>query len=248
STSRSRSTAASAGTRSGASRSRSTRSPSRRRARPSPARTCSSCCAASTSWARSSGRSCCSTSTGTITRRPPRCSGSPYPTWARSSDASRTSCASRSNSARAPTDRRTLVQLDDLKQAWAAHGATLERSLAIDERLLREMFLRKVRFALVPYLAWMALELALGIAALFVVMPVLSAHLGEPRYLVAGGALAVYAVAITWHCAYLLVSGLQLDYGGPVTAIQRDVERIRLVEYRALKWALLGGVVVWLPA
>lgn len=140
------------------------------------------------------------------------------------------------------------MQLDDWKEAWAAHGALLQRSVAIDERLLRETLLRKVRFALTPYVLWRALEVALGVAALFVVVPVLVAHPGEPRYLVAGGALFVFTVGITALCAYLLVNALQLDYGRPVTAIQRDVERIRLAEYRALVWAILGGVVVWLPA
>ncbi len=140
------------------------------------------------------------------------------------------------------------MQLDDLKEAWAAHGAALERSLAIDERLLREVLLRKVRFALAPYVLWRALEVALGIAALLLVMPVLAAHVAEPRYLVAAGALAVFTVGVTALSAHLLVNGLRLDYGGPVTAIQRDVERIKLVEYRVLKWSLLGGVVLWLPA
>lgn len=140
------------------------------------------------------------------------------------------------------------MQIDDLKEAWAAHGAILERSLAIDERLLREVLLRKVRFALAPYILWRALQVALGVAALLVVLPVLVAHVAEPRYLVAAGALAVFTAGVSAQAAYLLVRSLQLDYGGSVTAIQRDVERIRLAEYRALKWALLGGVVVWLPA
>lgn len=140
------------------------------------------------------------------------------------------------------------MQLDDLKEAWAAHGDLLERSLAIDERLLRDVLLRKVRFALAPYLLWRALEVALGITALFVVVPVLAAHLAEPRYVVAVGALTVFTALITALCAYLLVKGLELNYGGPVTAIQRDVEHIKLAEYRAFKWALLGGVVMWLPA
>ena len=140
------------------------------------------------------------------------------------------------------------MQLDDLKAAWAAQGALLERSLAIDERLLRELFLRKVRFALAPFVLVRALEVALGVAALVVVMPALAAHLGEPRYWVAGGALAVYAAGLTWMCAYLLVNALQLDYSGPVTELQRDVERLRRVEYRSFEWALLGGVLVWLPA
>ncbi len=140
------------------------------------------------------------------------------------------------------------MQLDELKQAWAAHGARLERSLAIDERLLREMLLRKVRFALAPYVVWRALEVALGLAALCVVVPVLAAHAAEPRYVVVAGALAVFLAGITALTAVLLVDGLRLDYDGPVTAIQRDVERIKLAEYRAFKWALLGGVLLWLPA
>lgn len=140
------------------------------------------------------------------------------------------------------------MQFDDLKEAWAAHGTMLERGLAIDERLLREVVLRKVRFALAPYVLWRALEVALGIAALVVVMPVLAAHVAEPRYAAVAGALAVFTAGITALCAYLLVNSLKLDYGEPVTAIQREVERIRLVEYRALKWAVLGGVVAWLPA
>ncbi len=140
------------------------------------------------------------------------------------------------------------MQLDDWKQAWAAHAATLERSLAIDERLLREVLLRKVRFALAPYVLWRALEVALGLATIFLVVPVLAAHVNEPRYLVLAGALAVFTVGFTALCAYLLVNSLQLDYDGPVTAIQRDIARLQIVEYRAFRWALLGGFVLWLPA
>jgi hypothetical protein len=140
------------------------------------------------------------------------------------------------------------MQLDDLKQAWAAHGAILERSLAINERLLREVMLRRVRTGMWPHLLSRALEVVLGLAALIVVMPILVAHLGEPRYVVAGGALAVYLVGLTALSVYLLVNALQIDFGRAVTAIQRDVERIRRVEYHALTWAVLGGVVIWLPA
>lgn len=140
------------------------------------------------------------------------------------------------------------MQLDDLKEAWAAHGNMLERSLAINERLLREVMMRRVRIALAPYALWRALEVVVGIAALLVLMPILATHIAEPRYVVVGGALAVFAAGITALSVSLLVSALRLDYDGPVTAIQRDVERIKLLEYRAFKWALLGGVVVWLPA
>ena len=140
------------------------------------------------------------------------------------------------------------MELDDLKQVWADHGAALERSLVINERLLRETMLRKVRFALGPWLVWRALGVMLGVAAVVLIMRLVVAHLDEPRYLVVAGVLAVYAAGLTALAAYVLVCGAKLDYDGAVTAIQRDVEHLKLVEYRATMWAVLGGVLVWLPA
>jgi hypothetical protein len=140
------------------------------------------------------------------------------------------------------------MELDDMKATWAAHGATLERSLRINERLLRELMLRKTRFALAPYVVWRALEVALGAVMLVAVVRVLAAHITEPRYVVVVGALAAVIAGVTALCAYLLVGALTLDHGGAVTAMQRHVERLKLVEYHAFKWVLLGGVLLWLPA
>jgi hypothetical protein len=140
------------------------------------------------------------------------------------------------------------MQLDDFQKAWAAHGAALERSLAIDERLLREVLLRKVRFALAPYALRRALEVAVGVGALLLALPVLVAHVAEPLYLVVAGLFCAGSVATTAVTAWLLVSVLRLDHARPVTAIQRELEHVRLVEYHALKWSLLGGTVLWLPA
>jgi len=140
------------------------------------------------------------------------------------------------------------MELDDLKTAWAAHGALLERSVAINERLLREVMLRKVRRRIAPYVASRVLEIACGALVLVAVISVLVAHPAAARYLVIGWPLAGFVAATTATSAYLLVHAVRLDHAGPVTAIQRAVEVLRRAEYRALKWAVLGGVVFWLPA
>ncbi len=138
--------------------------------------------------------------------------------------------------------------LDDLRSAWAAHGALLERSLAIDERLLREALGGKVRGTLAPsLLAWGAQALV-GAGSLAVLLPVLAAHRAEPRYVLLAGGLTVFVVGLTAASTHLLVRGLQLDLGGPVAGLQREVASLRLLEWRAFTWALLGGVAAWLPA
>jgi hypothetical protein len=140
------------------------------------------------------------------------------------------------------------MELDELKSAWKTHGTLLERSLAIDERLLREVVARKVRFALAPFVLWRVLEIALGVAALTAIVPLLAAHLHETRYLLVAGSLGVYLAVVALYSMTQLVHALRIDLTGPVTTIQGDVERLKLLEYRSFRWALLCGIIVWLPA
>ncbi|HEX6883610.1 MAG TPA: hypothetical protein VF530_09530 [Planctomycetota bacterium] len=140
------------------------------------------------------------------------------------------------------------MRLDDLERAWSAHGATLERSLALNERILRELLLRKVRLALAPFVLFRGLEVLLGLGALALAVPVLGAHLAEPRYLLLAGPVVALAAGLTGLVLWLLVHALRLDPARPVTVLQRELELLKLTEYRALKWALLGGTLLWLPA
>ena len=134
------------------------------------------------------------------------------------------------------------MELDDLKALWA----TVEQSRALDERILRELTLGRVRSTLRPSLVWRALEVVLGLAVLLLCAPAVVAH-GGMRYLVLGIPSLVFIAVMTAASAYLLVRLAQLDYDGPLLAIQRSVAELRRVEYRATLHALLGGVMLWLP-
>lgn len=139
------------------------------------------------------------------------------------------------------------MQPDDWQAAWAAHGAALERSLRIDERLLRELLQRKLRGALTPYAIARGIEVICGVAVQVAVLSVVGRHPSDPLYLSIGAALALYALAMTVQCARLLAWSLRVDLGGPVASIQQEIERLQWAEYATFKWALLGGVAFWLP-
>jgi hypothetical protein len=132
------------------------------------------------------------------------------------------------------------MELDDWKQAWAAHGVLLER-------LIRETLLRRVRSVLIPLQIGRTLEVALGIAMIVAALTVLAGHFDDPRYLIVAGGLAVLAGYVTGLGVYSLQQTAGIDYAAPVTRLQQAVERIRLAEYRAFKWTLLMGIVAWLP-
>lgn len=138
--------------------------------------------------------------------------------------------------------------MDDLQQLWARHTALLLRSVAIDEKLLRESTLRKVRTALVPYVACRALEAACGIFVLWATANVLLAHPTSASYMLLGGALLAFVAVFTATSVRLAIDAARLDYSGPVLHMQEVLGRQRRAEFRALKWALLGGTLLWLPA
>ncbi len=91
------------------------------------------------------------------------------------------------------------------------------------------------------------LEVVLGATLLGVVLSTLPARLAAPRSLLVSVVVAGLVAWITAQCAVLFFRALRLDWSAPVVELQRAVERLRLAEYRAFKWALLGGVVLWLP-
>lgn len=135
------------------------------------------------------------------------------------------------------------MELDDLKPMWAA----LDKSLAIQQRLLRDTITRKVRFAQLPYVVGRVLEIAFCLALLLAVVPVIAQHAGELRYVLIGIPMVALTIAMTAVGVHSL-SLVGLDYGGPVAELQRRVARLKRLEYRAFAWALFGGAVCWLPA
>ena len=76
----------------------------------------------------------------------------------------------------------------------------------------------------------------------------LARHAAEPRYLLAGGATLVYLAGLCAASVALLVRASRLDLGGPIATVQRDLAALQRAEYRSTLWAVLAGVITWLPA
>lgn len=140
------------------------------------------------------------------------------------------------------------MELDDLRSVWAAHGAALERSLAINERCLRELVGGKARRALAAQRAWWLVEAVLVLGLAMVAAAVVAGHPAEARYLLVGAPVAGLALALAALTVRLVVTAGRVDPTADVVASQRVVEELTLAEYRATRWAVLGGVLAWLPA
>lgn len=139
------------------------------------------------------------------------------------------------------------MPLDDIQQWWAVQAPNFERSVAINERLLREMLLRRVRSAFVPFQLLRAVETLAGGTLVVASIHVLSQHPAELWYQLVAGGVALMSAYITLLCVLAWQQSFAMDYSAAVTSLQRTLEQIRRAEYRAFKWSLLLGIVAWLP-
>lgn len=137
------------------------------------------------------------------------------------------------------------MPLDDLQRIWASRGAAFggkaPRSTPLTGGRLRP---RRARFG---YVLRSRAEAALLVAGAGLLWPVLVAHREEFRYLGAGGAALVWLLGLAAWLLRLAAQAAAIDFGAAVTAVQRQLGALRLRECHGVKWALLGGVVVWLP-
>jgi hypothetical protein len=117
-----------------------------------------------------------------------------------------------------------------------------------NEHLLRNVTTRKIHSSLLPYMVWRTFEVAVGAAATALSGMVLSRHLDDWLYVTVAGSVLMFAILMTATTIALMVRAMQLDHGEQVSDVQKRVATLKLAEFRAFKWALFGGVVLWLPA
>lgn len=139
------------------------------------------------------------------------------------------------------------MTLDELQSAWREQSTRLSQRITVDETLLKSRLLRGIRWRLWSLFGVCCLELLFAALLLVGTLRVLASHLREPFYLVVGILLTVVLTGGIALVANVLLQTARLDFTGSIPLIQRQVERTRLAELQALRWTLLGGVMVWLP-
>jgi hypothetical protein len=140
-----------------------------------------------------------------------------------------------------------MFDLDEMKKLWIAQDEKLDQSIRLNRELLSSANLKKARSA------WqrMALLLSLEAVAWFAIVGFLGGfiyhHIGTLRLSLSGLALDVYGIAMLAATVRQIVAIRQVEFGRSITALQKQIEMVRVLRIRITQWALLGGTIVWAP-
>jgi hypothetical protein len=139
------------------------------------------------------------------------------------------------------------MELDDLKELWAASNRKLEASTRLNTRLLQQINLGHAE-SFLKRLSWgVWLEQALTLLIIVLLGSFTADHVREPHFLIPALTLDVYAIVLLVVRIRELVDLGSVDYAEPVIAIQKRLEELRVRRIRTTTWRLLLGPLMWLP-
>jgi hypothetical protein len=73
-------------------------------------------------------------------------------------------------------------------------------------------------------------------------------HFGAPRFAAAAIATDVFVIMNLIANVLQIVMAGHVDYAQPVTGIQTEIEKLRMLRVRYISGAVLLGIIIWVPA
>ncbi len=138
-----------------------------------------------------------------------------------------------------------MTELDAFQEKWAEQDRKLDASIRLNRQLLMAMNLNRVRSPLRRFAFFQGAEALFALAVAIIFGQFIYSHRAEPRFLLPAIALQIWTIANIATSIRQMAMAMSIDYDKPIAAIQKELESLRVLRIRAIRWALLTGQLVW---
>ena len=140
-----------------------------------------------------------------------------------------------------------MANLDELKAKWEEHDAMLSECLRLNRELLTAMKLNDAESAVRKTAVYAAFEAAGWLAIVVWLGGFAASHFQQLGVALSAAAADVMCIGMLVALIRRIAGSLRIDYGQPVSTIQKSVEELRMLRIRTTQWGVLFGTVLWLP-
>jgi hypothetical protein len=139
------------------------------------------------------------------------------------------------------------MDLDEMKIRWAEYDRKIDETIHLNRRLLRAETVNRARSTLQRMILALGIEAGLWLVGVSLIGRFVYSNASATRFVVSGVAVDIFAIAMLATTIAQIVSILQIDYGKPVAAIQKQMESIRVLRIKTVRWGFVAGIIVWAP-
>jgi hypothetical protein len=131
------------------------------------------------------------------------------------------------------------MQLEHLQNLWNQLDDKVDRSLAIENELLRRVVLEPVSRRMHWMTIWPAIDIPLSITGIGFLISFIGQDWGDSRVLVPAFALILALLALLIDSIRQIAHMTGIDWSGPVAQMQTSLEKIHIAKVRQFKWIML---------
>jgi len=139
------------------------------------------------------------------------------------------------------------MNLDELQTRWDEYDRKLDSLVQLNRKLLSAGPLARARSALRRQRLWAILGTIMNALVIPLVGLFIGLNHGSPKYLVPAIAVDLYFIAALVVHARQVHLLSDLDYTGPVAAIQRRIVTLVRLRLRFAQWITMTVVLMWVP-
>lgn len=140
-----------------------------------------------------------------------------------------------------------MAEMDDLQQMWAAYDRKLDTNIRLSRQLLLAANLNRLRTPLRRMAFFVGIEAVIQLAVVMALGSFLFDHIAAPRYALPAAVLDIFAIAILAIMIRQIALALDVDYGKPIAAIQKQLTELRVLRIRYLQGIFLVSTLIWTP-
>ena len=137
------------------------------------------------------------------------------------------------------------MDLDTLKATWTEHNRKLDISIRLNRRLLLAANMNRVRSPLHRFAFLVGVGALVGLIGPVILGQFIYKHWTEPRFALPAILLDIWSIASVAASIRQMAMALRIDYDQPITVIQKQIESLRILRIRIIRWALLTGQLGW---
>jgi hypothetical protein len=132
-----------------------------------------------------------------------------------------------------------MIDINNIQNTWSNHEEKLEKSIQLNLEILRKINIKSARSRMTSLILINVSTLVFYQMVMWYFIYFTATHWSEIQFLISGSLLVTWAAVISYGAIKQLKLIHETDYAGPVTIVQKQLQKVKIAIVHFLRMALM---------
>lgn len=138
-----------------------------------------------------------------------------------------------------------MTTFEEMEAAWKAQSAKLDQVTLLLVDQVRSESVSRVKAPLRSLIVSLWLEIALSAAGMLLMGSFLAEHVTQARFVWPAALMDIWFGATLIAAIRQLLPAAKINYDEPISCVQQQLGRLRILRLKTFRWLFLTGQIVW---